>query len=159
METVLLVLVSIVLLWVVVAPIGRSFERRRRLPVVQALGQPPASVFTVDGVDLMEREHDRRCLFYWTDDAMAWQYTRRQDVVRVIWFHRITGYALAYDLQVLAIETADGRHHAWQFRRSLAKLHERELLAAIVRARPGMEEADTLLGEVRDVMGPLEWGP
>jgi hypothetical protein len=105
----------------------------------------------------MEREIDRVSLVYWT--AMAWQYTRHQDVVRVIRFDDIEGYALDPSILVLAVQTKDGKRHAWQFRpvQRQAVLVSR-LLGAIVEARPDSGWGTGLLQEVREEIGPLLWG-
>jgi len=157
MKTFLLILAGILALWFVYAQVGNWRERRRRRPVKEALGGSPATVLDLAAADLMELHHDRVCLLYWTDRAMAWQYTRRQDVVRVIPFDEIAGVALDPDLLVLAIETKDGRHHAWQFRRSPTKLYQR-LVGAIGQARPNSWKGDALLRQVRGEIGPLLWG-
>lgn len=157
MKTALLVIAGVLVLWFVAAQIGRWRQRRRRRPVIEALGEKPFTVLDLAAVDLMEHEHDRVCLAYWTTRAMAWQFTRRPELVRTIRFDALAGVALDPNLLVLAIETQDGRHHAWQFRRARTRLYER-LLAAIREARPDAGRGDTLLREIQDEIGPLAWG-
>jgi hypothetical protein len=156
-EIFLLILGGLLLLWFVVAQVGRSRERRRRRPVKEALGASPATALDLPAVDLMERDHDRVCLVYWTDRAMAWQYSRRLDVIRVIRFDEITGLAIDPSILVMAVGTADGKHYAWQFDRSSARLVPR-LTSAIGKARPASGKGDSLLREIRGEIGPLAWG-
>lgn len=156
MKAFLLILASLLVLWFVVAQVGGRREKRRRRPVVEVLGGSPATKLDLPAADLMELVHDRICLVYWTEQAMAWQYTRRQDVIGVIRFDEIAGIAFDPNILVLAVETNDGRHHAWQFRRSGARLCS-GLTGAIGRARPDCGWGTPLLQQVRTEIGPLLW--
>lgn len=157
MKPLLLIVASLFVVWFVAAQFGRRAERRRRRPVVEALGGHPSTKLDLAAADLMELVHDRICLVYWTEQAMAWQYTRRQNLISVIRFDDIAGVALDPNILVLAIETNDGRHHAWQFRQSGARLCS-SLMAAIGKACPDSGRGTPLLQEVRSEIGPLLWG-
>lgn len=95
---------------------------------------------------------------YWTEHAMAWQYTRRQDVIRTVRFEELSRVAFDQNAHVLAIETKSGELHAWQFRASATKL-DRYLLGAIAKARPGVSGGDELFQRIKGEIGPLVWMP
>jgi hypothetical protein len=154
MEVALVVVASLLLAWFIVARVMTWRQKRRRKLIIQALGSDSFTRLDLPAVDLMEKLEDPVCLVYWTKQAMAWQYTRRQDVIRMVKFEDLSSVAFDPRAHALAIETRNGDIHVWQFRASSTKL-DRYLLGAIAKARPDVRGGDELFRRIESEIGPL----